>query len=131
MTTHEVLVQKAIAARLNAYAPYSRFTVGAALLTNEAKVFTGCNVENGVNGLSICAERVAVAQAVAQGHRKFKRIVIAASPLAPPCGSCRQFLIEFGKELEVTSIDPETGATAEWKLPDLLPDHFTLRHDQG
>ena len=122
----EELIQKATAVRLRGYAPYSKYLVGAALLTSDGKIFTGCNVENGVLGLSICAERVAITQAVAEGHRKFEQIVIAASPLAPPCGSCRQFMIEFGDQIQVVSIDTSTQESKSWTSGELLPDYFKL-----
>ncbi len=91
------LLKQALAARMRAYAPYSRFFVGAALLCDDGTVVEGCNVENASYGLCICAERTAVAAAVAQGRRAFLGIAIAtaSSPPAAPCGMCRQVLAEF------------------------------------
>lgn len=94
---HADLVARALAARNRAYAPYSRFHVGASLRCADGTVVDGCNVENASYGLCICAERTAVAAAVAAGHRRFAAIAIAtaASPPAAPCGMCRQVLAEF------------------------------------
>ena len=119
------LVDLAIEARQQAYAPYSRFLVGAALLTADGTVFTGCNVENTSYGLSICAERTAICKAVSHGHQKFKTIVVAATPFASPCGACRQFLIEFGKGIHVVSVNAEDlQQTKTWTIEELIPENF-------
>ncbi|MBM3761361.1 MAG: cytidine deaminase [Acidobacteria bacterium] len=91
------LIDKARAAQATAYAPYSKYHVGCALETNSGEVFTGCNIENASYGATLCAERVALFKAVSEGHRNFRRILIAtdASTPAPPCGLCRQALSEF------------------------------------
>ncbi len=121
------LIQTAIAARQKAYAPYSDFLVGAALLTQSGDVFTGCNVENTSYGLSICAERTAICKAVSEGFQEFKTIVVAASPLASPCGACRQFLVEFGKEIEVVSVNADNpNETKTWLTQTLIPENFRL-----
>jgi len=119
------LVRAARAAQRAAYAPYSKFRVGAALEAEDGTVFTGCNVENASYGLTICAERAALAAAVTAGARRFRRIVIASdsTPPASPCGACRQALAEFGLELAVRSVGP--GGELGWTLGDLLPDAFT------
>lgn len=119
------LVEAARAAQAQAYAPYSSFRVGAALEATDGAVYTGCNVESASYGLSICAERSAVAFAVARGARSFRRIVVVSDsdPPASPCGACRQVLAEFGLDLEVESVGP--GRRLQWRLADLLPDAFT------
>jgi cytidine deaminase len=109
------LIEAARAARANAYAPYSKFQVGAALLVADGTVVTGVNVENASYGLGLCAERVAVAAAVAAGHREFRAIAVAAAGNRPttPCGACRQFLREFpaGTGMLVIAVG-ETGEEA-------------------
>lgn len=107
-----------------AYAPYSRYRVGAALETEDGTIYVGCNVENASYGLTNCAERVAVGAAVSAGHHKYRRIVVVtdSDPPAPPCGACRQVLLEFGPELVVESVGPERRL--RWVLRDLLPASF-------
>lgn len=118
----------ALAARTRAYAPYSRFLVGAAALTESGEIFTGCNVENASFGITICAERVTLSSAVAAGHLRFRAIAVCAHPLASPCGSCRQFIVEFGDSIEVLSFDAENPLLEKsWTSGGLLPDLFRLR----
>jgi cytidine deaminase len=130
----EVLRAAALGAMHRAYAPYSRFRVGAAIRVSDGAVFTGCNVENAAYGGSICAERGAAMAAVLAGHRRFTVIVVAteSDEPTPPCGQCRQFLVEFAPELAVLSITAG-GAEARWTLAELLPHAFTpadlRRHD--
>ena len=116
------LLEMALEARASAYAPYSRFQVGAALETRTGKVFTGCNVENLSFGLTICAERNALFAAVAAGERDFARIVIVADSQEPvtPCGACRQVLAEFSLEMEVRSVNLQ-GREYVARLDELLP----------
>lgn len=118
------LVAAAVAAKASAYAPYSNFRVGAAIETEDGRVFTGCNVENASYGLTMCAERVAVGAAVAAGATRFVRIVVATDvdPPSPPCGACRQVLYEFGTEAAVESVGPNWNR--QWRLSELLPAAF-------
>lgn len=116
------LLQSALAARLQAYAPYSGFAVGAALETPEGKVYAGCNVENLSFGLTVCAERAALFSAIAAGERRFVRVAIVADSREPiaPCGACRQVLAEFAPDLEVCGFNLE-GAQHRDSLAELLP----------
>lgn len=118
----EELLTHARKVREKAYAPYSRFAVGAALRAKSGQVFTGCNVENLSFGLTCCAERNAVFAAVAQGEREFEAIAIVADSKEPvtPCGACRQVLAEFGLDLEVCSSNLQ-GETYTASLRELLP----------
>ena len=115
----------AMTASRAAHCPYSRFTVGAALLTDDGEIFSGCNVENASSGLTICAERVAVFKAVAAGRRSFQAIVVYTPTSTPtaPCGACRQVLAEFAQDLDVVSCcdGEEQIATS---LAELLPYRF-------
>jgi cytidine deaminase len=97
------LIDAAKKARDNAHAPYSKFTVGAAILTGDGSIYAGCNVENASYGGSVCAERNAVAQAVAAGEKKFTQLAIVtqSDPPAAPCGLCRQVLVEFCDDLPI------------------------------
>lgn len=128
MNDDELLVA-AWKARDAAYAPYSKFQVGAALLTTDGRVFTGCNVENLSFGLTICAERVAIANAVAAGVQSFERIVVVADTTAPvsPCGACRQVMAEFNIANIVLA---NHGAREHYTLDQLLPRACTGILDQ-
>ena len=124
--TWTVLHERAAAAMERAYAPYSTFRVGAALLGTDGSVAEGCNVENASYPAGICAERAAVAAAVTRGVRTFAAIAIAteAELPTPPCGICRQVLMEFAPDLAVLSVT-RGGAAAQWTMSDLLPAAFT------
>lgn len=119
------LVAAAVGARGRAYAPYSGFPVGAALLSKGGRVFTGCNVENASYGLTVCAERVALFKAVSEGVREFEAIAVACGE-APcsPCGACRQALYEFAPNLKVILTDGEGRKWETTVLSHLLPRSF-------
>ncbi|HJN67647.1 MAG: cytidine deaminase [Pirellulales bacterium] len=120
------LVAAALEARLMAHAPYSRFFVGAALLSTDGTIFRGANVENASYGLTICAERTALGAAVTAGHQTFSGIAIAAAGGVSPCGACRQVLAEFATQLPVVLVDTESNnAIREVDLAALLPDPFS------
>jgi cytidine deaminase len=122
----DALRAAALSVMTRAYAPYSRFRVGAALATASGRTFTGCNVENASYGATICAEAAAVLSAVSQGERAFTSLVIATEGSTPaaPCGICRQVLAEFAPSLAITSCTT-AGAEAHWSLDQLLPAPFT------
>ena len=124
--SREELIAQAMEAREHAYAPYSGYRVGAALLGKSGRVYTGCNVENAVYPLVICAERVAVVKAVSEGEREFLALAVVTENGGSPCGSCRQTLREFGSEIVVLIAD-ETGVHRETTVADLLPDSFSAR----
>ncbi len=119
------LRKAAEAARERAYAPYSGFRVGAALETEDGQIVTGCNIENASFGLTICAERSAVASAVSSGQRKFRRLALVSDAPEPisPCGACRQVLAEFGPTLRVESYAGDQ--VVAWTIAELLPAGFT------
>lgn len=121
------LIAAARAAARRAYAPYSRFHVGAALRGRSGKIYTGCNYENASSPISICAERVAIGNAIAQGERRFTSLAVAVRHPVPamPCGACRQALVEFTDTLPVWSVGAR-GAPAFARLEDLLPHRFHL-----
>ncbi len=120
----EELVRRAIEIRANAYAPYSNYQVGAALLTEEGSVFVGCNVENVSFGLTVCAERNAVFTMVAAGHKKWMNIAIATRDGGTPCGACLQVLTEFGGVEGLVHCVQVDGEVRSFKLGELLPHAF-------
>jgi cytidine deaminase len=119
------LIDAALAARLNAYAKFSNFLVGAAIEDIDGRIHTGCNVENATYGLTLCAERVAVFKAISEGVRRFRRVAVAADTdsLTPPCGACRQILWEFCGDVPVVLVNLH-GKTETYQLKDLLPKAF-------
>lgn len=121
--TDEELMQHAIEARKYSYSPYSGYAVGAALLSEDGRVFTGCNIENAAYGNAMCAERTALFKAVSEGVTRFTDIAIAGSGSAPfPCGACRQSLFEFAPELRV--LVTWDGNVRKTTLSALLPEGF-------
>ncbi|MCJ7718217.1 MAG: cytidine deaminase [Anaerolineales bacterium] len=118
------LIQKANQVRSKAYAPYSNYQVGAALLTKNGQIFTGVNVENAAYPDSICAERSAIFSAVSAGERDFEAIAVATRNGGTPCGSCRQVLSEFGLDIVVLLADENENLLQEKTVRDLLPGAF-------
>ena len=123
MTTNEDLVAQAIKARKQAYAPYSHYAVGAALLGKSGRVYTGCNVENASYSMTICAERTAIVKAVSEGEREFEAVAVVTDNGVTPCGACRQVLAEFGPEMRVLIATPQS-LVRECTVADLLPGAF-------
>lgn len=119
------LIDTAIHARDWAYAPYSKYQVGAALLTASGKIYEGVNIENAVYPLGICAERVAIFKAVSEGERDFAAMAIATANGGMPCGSCRQVMAEFGLTMRVIIVDAEGKIYSESTVKELLPGAFT------
>jgi len=123
--TRAALLAAANDARSRAYAPYSAFAVGSAVLTVDGSVYSGCNVESAAYPLACCAERVAIYKAVSEGHRAIQCVVVVTdtSPPAAPCGGCRQVILEFGPDAEVICTNP-AGDTRETSMTQLLPFGF-------
>ncbi len=121
------IVEAASAAREKAYAPYSNYPVGAAVLTGSGRIYAGCNIENASYGLTICAERVALASAIAAGERAFLGLTIAGGDGMPsmPCGACRQFIAEWADEDFPITVVSAQGQRLDLTLGDLLPHAFT------
>ena len=126
------LIARATDARTRAFAPFSKFRVGAALLAADGTVVTGCNVESASYGLTICAERVAVVKGVSDGRTVFTRVVVVADTPkpTPPCGACRQLLWEFAPDAEVI-LSNLTGTVVRYTMRDLLPDAFDAKQLGG
>jgi cytidine deaminase len=118
------LIQKALEVRAQAYAPYSGYPVGAALLSASGEIYTGVNVENASYSHTICAERAAVFKAVSEGRREFEAIAIVSKNGGSPCGACRQVLSEFGLDTVVLIADQKGDLVEEIKVTDLLPGAF-------
>jgi len=128
MLTDEIrnsLIQAAIQARQWAYAPYSKYPVGAALLTASGRIYDGVNVENAAYPETICAERVAVFKAVSEGEQEFEAIAVVTENGGSPCGACRQVMAEFGLDIVILIADVNGNLKAEIALANLLPNAFT------
>jgi len=123
------LLAAALAARAHAFAPFSKFQVGAAIEDAGGGIHTGCNVESATYGLTMCAERVAVFKAISEGARQFHRVAVAADTdeLTPPCGACRQILWEFCGDVEIVLVNPR-GKTETHRLKDLFPKPFDVSY---
>ncbi len=118
------LIEMALKARLKSYAPYSKFQVGAAVLTEDDRIFTGCNIENASYTPTICAERTAIFKAISEGYRKIEKIVVVGDGnFTYPCGVCRQVIREFGENIEIIVAKSE-NEYRKYKLEDLLPHSF-------
>ena len=123
----KTLLQAACAVRERAYARYSNYKVGAAILTGDGQIFTGANVENASYGLSICAERSAIFTAVSEGVREVMAVAICTANLGSPCGACRQVMVEFAGDIPVLLTDTE-GNVRETTLHNLIPEYFGPEH---
>lgn len=130
--TRTMLLRAAAAARQNAYAPYSRFSVGAALITDRGTVFTGCNVENASYGLTCCAERNAIFAMAAAGERRIAEIAVVGdtAEFLPPCGACRQVIAEFGDSATLIHLVDNSGRCTTLGLDELMPYRFHLLEEK-
>lgn len=132
VSVEQRVVRAALEARERAYAPYSKFLVGAALVTPSGELFTGCNVENASYGLTVCAERTAVFSAVSAGQKEFALLAVATAGGYAPCGACRQVLAEFAPRLEILLVDSDDPARiTRHNLAELLPHTFALERDSA
>ena len=121
----EELVRRAKRARANAYSPYSRVKIGTAVLTEDGKIYTGCNIENSSFGLSNCAERTAIFKAVSEGHKKLRAIAVVGETrdYTKPCGACRQVMVQFNPRLRIIRAGLD-GYRSETTAEELLPEAF-------
>jgi cytidine deaminase len=133
MITDDDLIGHAKDARRWAHAPYSNFNVGAAVLSSDGRVFTGCNIENSTYGLSMCAERVAIFKAVSGGASEILKVAVVTDheQLAPPCGCCRQMIWEFASDQSEVILANLLGDVRKYLIRDLLPDAFDARYLEG
>ena len=129
MNASDPLLAAALAVRENAFAPFSKFKVGAAVQGLDGRIHTGCNVENATYGLTVCAERVAIFKGISEGSRRFKRVAVAADTerLTPPCGACRQILWEFCGDVEIVLVNPRNKIET-YRLKDLFPKPFDVSY---
>lgn len=125
---YSTLAKKAETAKKNSFSPYSKFRVGAALLTSSGRIYTGCNIENSSFSLTICAERVALFKAVSEGENKFKAMAIASDSeqLISPCGACRQVMFDLAPDIDVI-LTSSKGQTSIIKSSSLLPKPFVFK----
>ena len=123
---YETLLEEAKQARLKAHAPYSKFRVGAAVLTKSGAIFQGCNIENSSYGATVCAEQNALFHAYAHGEHEFEAIAVIAdtSEICPPCGICRQVIMDLAGDIEIILANLQ-GKTRRFKASELLPEAFT------
>jgi cytidine deaminase len=133
MICDDDLIVQAKDARRWAHAPYSNFNVGAALLSSDGRVFTGCNIENSTYGLSMCAELVAIFKAVSDGASEIVKVAVVTDhqQLAPPCGCCRQMIWEFASDQTEVILANLLGDVRKYQIRDLLPDAFDARYLEG
>lgn len=127
--TYKTLAKRALAARKFSHSPFSHFRVGAAVLTSAGRVFTGCNIENSSYGLTMCAERTALFKSVSEGHKRFKAIAIASDKqdLTPPCGACRQVIIDLAGNIDII-LTNKRGMMKVFTMKELLPHAFTKKN---
>jgi cytidine deaminase len=118
------LIRRAVEVRSRAYAPYSEYPVGAAVLAGSGEIYTGANIENAAYPSGICAERAAVFTAISQGERQVRAVAVASENGGTPCGSCRQVISEFGPQALVITVDKEGRVVREADLTALLPEAF-------
>lgn len=128
--TRKKLVEKTLQARKRAYAPYSNYLVGCAVVDDKNRVHTGCNVENASYPAGLCAERVAITKMVSEGGKKIKELILVGSSVEPvlPCGMCRQVIQEFGEKCVITSVDPKKKQATIIRFSDIFPEAFTPEH---
>ncbi len=133
MISVDELIDLAKSARHWAHAPYSNFSVGAALLSSDGRVFTGCNVENSTYGLSMCAERVAIFKAISEGATEIAKVVVVTDHenIAPPCGCCRQMIWEFASDKTEVVLANLSGDVRTYRIIELLPEAFDERYLEG
>lgn len=120
----DLLLKMAQTVRPRAYAPYSHFKVGAAVLGANGQIYTGVNIENASFGLTVCAERNAIGALVADGETKITAVAVCTSNGVTPCGACRQVLLEFGDDIPIWLINEDSQTVRQTSLHALLPDHF-------
>ena len=129
MTENIAIITEAINARGNAQAPYSKFRVGAALLTSEGKIICGANVESASYGLSCCAERIAIFKALTEGYTNFSALAVASPGGAAPCGACRQIIAEYAPKADILLVDTDNpNSIHKTNISTLLPLQFTANN---